>query len=85
MRDDAYSPFVLNSEEGGQSMEEHLLTLDELLTLEELAERLKVRKSWVYARTRERGPGSMPRLKAGKYLRFQEKAVTQWLRDRNGE
>ena len=45
MRDDAYSPFVLNSEEGGQSMEEHLLTLDELLTLEELAERLKVRNA----------------------------------------
>ena len=66
-------------------MEEHLLTLDELLTLEELAERLKVRKSWVYARTRERGPGSMPRLKAGKYLRFQEQAVAEWLKVRNAD
>jgi len=64
---------------------EQTLTLDELLTLAELAEKLKVRKSWVYARTRETGPGSMPRLKAGKYLRFQEQAVTEWLRERNAE
>ena len=64
---------------------EQTLTLDELLTLAELAEKLKVRKSWVYARTRETGPGSMPRLKAGKYLRFQEQAVVEWLRDRNAE
>ena len=66
-------------------MEQHSLTLQELLTLEELAERLKVRKSWVYARTRETGPGSLPRLKAGKYLRFEERAVVEWLRDRNAE
>lgn len=64
---------------------EHSLTLDELLTLKELAERLKVKRSWVYARTRERGPGSLPRLKAGKYLRFQEQAVVEWLRGRNKE
>jgi excisionase family DNA binding protein len=66
-------------------MEQHSLTLQELLTLEELAERLKVRKSWVYARTRETGPGSLPRLKAGKYLRFEERAVVEWLRHRNAE
>jgi len=64
---------------------EHSLTLDELLTLEELAERLKVRKSWVYARTRETGAGCLPRIKCGKYLRFEEKAVTQWLRERNAD
>jgi len=66
-------------------MGQHSLTLQELLTLEELAERLKVRKSWVYARTRETGPGSLPRLKAGKYLRFEERAVVEWLRHRNAE
>ena len=64
---------------------EQTLTLQELLTLEELAQKLKVRKSWVYARTRETGPRSMPRLKAGKYLRFQEQAVVEWLRERNAE
>ena len=64
---------------------EHLLTLDELLTLEELAQKLKVKRSWVYARTRETGPRSIPRMKAGKYLRFQEQAVVEWLRERNAE
>ena len=64
---------------------ENSLTLDQLLTLEELAQKLKVKRSWVYAQTRETGPGSMPRLKAGKYLRFQEQAVAEWLRERNAE
>ena len=64
-------------------MEELSLTLDELLTLEELAEKLKVKRSWIYARTRETGPQSLPRIKCGKYLRFQEQAVIEWLRNRN--
>jgi excisionase family DNA binding protein len=64
-------------------MKENPLSLGELLTIEELAERLKVRKSWIYARTRETGAGSLPRIKCGKYLRFSENAVAEWLRDRN--
>ena len=64
---------------------ENLLTLEKLLTLEELAERLKVRKSWVYGQTRETGPGSIPRVKVGKYLRFSEKEVMEWLRERNAD
>ena len=62
---------------------EQTMNLDELLTLEELAQKLKVKRSWVYARTRETGPGSMPRLKAGKYLRFEEVQVMRWLRMAN--
>ena len=62
---------------------EQSLTLEKLLTLEELAERLKVRKSWIYARTRETGPGTIPRIKVGKYLRFEEKPVLDWLRECN--
>jgi excisionase family DNA binding protein len=53
------------------------------LTVEELAERLKVQKSWIYSRTRETGPGSMPRLKVGKYLRFNYQEVLDWLRKQN--
>jgi excisionase family DNA binding protein len=62
---------------------EQSFTLEQLLTLEELAERLRVRKSWVYARTRETGPGSFPRIKCGKYLRFSEGDVKEWLRRAN--
>jgi excisionase family DNA binding protein len=64
-------------------MKEQSLTLDELLTLEELAQKLKVKRSWVYARTRETGPGSLPRIKCGKYLRFSEGDVKEWLRRAN--
>ena len=55
----------------------------DFLTVDELADRLKVQKSWLYSRTRETGPGSMPRLKVGKYLRFEYQAVVDWLRKQN--
>ena len=56
---------------------EHL-TVAELLTVQELAEKLKVKKSWVYSRTRETGPGCMPRIVLGKYRRFRLQAVLEW-------
>lgn len=56
---------------------------DEFLTTDELAERLKVPKSWVYARTRERGPNAMPRLKFGKYCRFEWPKVKEWIQKQN--
>ena len=52
----------------------------DLLTVDELAEKLKVKKSWVYSKTRETGPESMPRIKAGKYIRFEMERVMDWLR-----
>ena len=56
---------------------EHL-TVAELLTVQELAEKLKVKKSWVYSRTRETGPGVMPRISLGKYRRFRLQDVLEW-------
>ena len=50
------------------------------LTIEEMADTLKVPKSWVYSRTRETGPGSIPRVKVGKYLRFRLDEVIQWMK-----
>jgi len=49
------------------------------LTIDELAERLKVPKSWIYAQTRKRGPGTIPRVKIGKYLRFQWMEIEKWI------
>lgn len=49
------------------------------LTISEMAEILKVRKSWLYARTRQTGPGAIPRLKIGKYIRFRLNEVLAWL------
>lgn len=51
---------------------------DELLTVSEIADDLRVKKSWIYSRTRETGPRAMPRLKLGKYLRFEKDKVRRW-------
>ena len=56
-----------------------LEALDRLLTVEEVAELLRVPKSWVYGRTRKRGLERLPHLKLGKYVRFDESAVREFL------
>jgi excisionase family DNA binding protein len=54
-----------------------------LLSVDELSKSLNVPKSWVYSRTRETGPDSMPRIKVGKYCRFVLDDVLDWLRNQN--
>ena len=48
-----------------------------------IAKRWKVKKTWVYPRTKEPGPGSMPRIKIGKYFRFDLTEVNGWLKRQN--
>ena len=50
-----------------------------LLTVEEIADMLRVSKTWIYARTRRRGLERLPHMKLGKYLRFEERAVRDFL------
>lgn len=57
----------------------------ELLTIDEMADRLKVKRSWLYSRTRKMGEGSMPRVRIGKFLRFRESEVLAWIRNKYGE
>ena len=52
----------------------------ELLTLNELAGILKVPRSWIYAHTRSKSRIRLPYLKIGKYLRFYESEVREFLR-----
>jgi excisionase family DNA binding protein len=52
---------------------------DSLLTVEEVAGRLKVPISWVYERTRKRGTDRIPGFRLGKYWRFREADVLAWL------
>jgi excisionase family DNA binding protein len=54
-------------------------SIEDLLTIEELAVRLKVPKSWIYTHTRGRTKCRLPFIKLGKYLRFEEGAVRRWL------
>ncbi|RKX56743.1 MAG: hypothetical protein DRP29_09250 [Thermodesulfobacteriota bacterium] len=52
-----------------------------LLTVEELAECLKVPKSWVYERTRIKN--GIPYVKVGKYVRFNLLEVLSWLKEQS--
>jgi excisionase family DNA binding protein len=51
-----------------------------LLSVDQLSESLNVPKSWIYARTREKGPAAMPTIRCGKYVRFELDKVLDWLK-----
>ncbi len=50
-----------------------------LLTVGQVAEMWQLPRSWIYERTRRRGLEQLPHFKLGKYLRFEEKAVQEYL------
>ena len=52
---------------------------NELITPEELADRLRVPRSWVYEKTRQRSLQRLPGFKLGKYWRFRWRDVLEWL------
>ena len=49
----------------------------EFLTIDELAKELKVKKSWIYARTRK-GQVGIPHIRFGGNLRFERKKVVEF-------
>jgi hypothetical protein len=59
----------------------------DLLTPEELADRLKVSPSWVFeqtrARSKVRNKNPLPCIRLGKYLRFSWLAVCAWMSQNN--
>lgn len=54
--------------------------LNRLLTVGEVAELLQVPVSWVYGRTRKRTLDRLPGYKLGKYWRFNESEVLEWVK-----
>lgn len=52
---------------------------ENLLTVDELAAKLQLPKSWVYQRTRQKGAERLPHLKCGRYCRFILPEVMEWL------
>ena len=48
-----------------------------LLTAQQVAERLGVTPAWVWAQTRA---GLIPHVRLGRYRRFREEAIDEWLR-----
>lgn len=53
-----------------------------ILTVEELAARLKVPRTWVYEHLRARAGKPLPAFRCGRYLRFDWLEVAGWLRER---
>ena len=52
---------------------------DRILNIVEVAKLLRVPVSWVYERARRRSFDRIPHFKLGKYLRFSEKEIVDWL------
>jgi excisionase family DNA binding protein len=52
---------------------------NELLTIKEVAELLRVPVSWVYDRTRKRSLDRLPGIRLGKYWRFRQGEVLAWV------
>ena len=53
---------------------------EELLDVDELSARLKIKKSWIYAKTKLRGGDNLiPCLRMGRYCRFRLSEVIAWL------
>ena len=57
---------------------------DRILTVGGVASLLQVPRSWVYTRTRSRSKDRLPGLKLGKYWRFWESDILNWLESQRG-
>lgn len=49
---------------------------DRLLTAGDVAELMRVTRSWVYAETRK---NAMPHLRLGRYVRYRRSAIEAWM------
>jgi excisionase family DNA binding protein len=50
-----------------------------LMTVQEVAEMLQVKPSWVYQRTRRRNLNRIPGIRLGKYWRFKREEILGWI------
>lgn len=65
--------------------DEDMNITDKLLTVEEVADLLKVKTSWVYDRISPKHCGRLPHIRLGRYVRFERSAVLDFLqRQRKG-
>jgi excisionase family DNA binding protein len=58
----------------------HSASNGELLTVQDVAELLRVPISWVYHRARKPSLDRLPGIRLGKYWRFRHDDITEWLR-----
>lgn len=55
---------------------DHDTLAEDLLTADEVATMLRMKRAWVYAETRR---GSLPHVRLGRYVRYRRSAVTAWV------
>jgi excisionase family DNA binding protein len=72
------------SNDQSQAASKHAATVEkretgQLLTVHEVARLLHVPTSWVYERTRRRSSDQLPHVKLGKYLRFEETTIAEFI------
>ncbi len=72
--------FLINAKTGKHRLMDDS---DELLTIDGLAEKLKVPKSFLYSPARRKGPDAIPCIKIGKYLRYHLPSVRAHLIKQN--
>lgn len=61
-----------------------MVTMNErLIDVKELAQTIGVPISWIYSRTRQKGPDTIPHLRLGKYRRFRLSEVMEWLQEQS--
>jgi excisionase family DNA binding protein len=53
------------------------MSIDDLLTAEEVAALLRVTPAWVYAETRRQ---RIPHLRLGRYVRYRREALEAWMK-----
>ena len=74
------SPRTTNAATRGNTRQE-----GQLLTVQEVAELLRVPASWVYGRTRKRSSERLPGYRLGKYWRFRANEVLAWVATQKSE
>jgi excisionase family DNA binding protein len=68
---------------GRSATDARLVGMSETLrTAEEVAERLRVPKTWVYRAARE---GHLPSVRCGRYRRFDDRDVDRWIDGQRGQ
>lgn len=59
-------------------------TMTDFLTPGEMAKVLRTPLSWIYSQTRKKGKNTIPVTRIGKYMRFEEDKVLEWIRGQKG-
>jgi excisionase family DNA binding protein len=62
-----------------EAMPSTFADIERLLTVEDVAELLRVPVSWIYERTRQRSSNRLPGFRLGKYWRFRASDIQAWL------